>query len=107
MFQGEIPPSGSHFTVYIHVSTGHYDTLVHYVMADRELHQSLYKVVVFTQSELGSGSQEHRLDWNSSDWLQHESAQEKNVSIKSFYIFSVKIRIKSTLVSSFICPAQP
>lgn len=31
--------------------------LLHYVMADRELHQSLHKVVVFTQSEFGSGSQ--------------------------------------------------
>lgn len=49
MYQGEIPPSASHFTVYIHVSTGHYDMLVHYVMTGRELHQSLRKVVVFTQ----------------------------------------------------------
>lgn len=51
MFRGEVLPSGSHFTVYIPVSTGHYDTLVHYVMTGRELHQSLHKVVVFTPSD--------------------------------------------------------
>lgn len=62
---------------YIPVSTGHYDMPVHYVMTGRELHQSLHNVVVFTLSDFVYQAlyQEHWLDWNSSNWVQHKHNQ--------------------------------
>lgn len=77
MFQGGALPSASHFTVYINVSAGRYDTPLRYVMTGTALHQSLHKLVVFTRSEFVYQAlyQEHWLDSHSSGWVQHKHKQ--------------------------------